>query len=148
MGGIGPVTQESTMFTKSLIAVAALASVLSFASTAAKADPHISFGIGFGSGYGEPYPHYGYGDGFPGDYPPPPFYRPHRRPHFVDLPPPVRYGISCSEGRNVVREAGYEGVRAYRCGGSSYGYRAWRDGERYQVLVNRGGDIISERPLY
>jgi hypothetical protein len=137
------------MFTKSLIAVAALASVLSFASTSAQADPRITFGIGIGSGFGDPYPAYGYGDGFPGDYPPPPFYGRHRRHHIIDYPPPPeRFGISCSEGRSVVREAGYEGVRAYRCGGPTYGYRAWRDGERYQVQVNRNGDIVSERPVY
>jgi hypothetical protein len=148
MGGIDHLTQESDMFKKSLIAMAAIASILTFASTAAKADPHISFGIGFGSDFGAPYPGYGFGDGYPGDYPPPPFF-PRRRHHgFIDFPPPVVYGISCNTGRRIVREAGYEGVRAYRCGGRTFGYRAWRDGERYQVLVNFRGRIVSERPLY
>jgi hypothetical protein len=144
------------MFKKSLIAAAAIASVVTFASTAAKADPQFSFGIGFGSGFGPDFGetyhprHRGFeGDGFVGDYPPPPprFFRQHRR-HFNDYPPVVSYGISCIQGRRVVREAGYEGVRAYKCSGPTYGYQAWRDGERFQVLVNFRGDIVAERLIY
>jgi hypothetical protein len=127
------------MFTKSLIAVAAVASVLSFASTAAQAEPTVTFGIGFGtSGY---FP----GDGYFDEYP---RYPRHRRHHYRDAEPVLDYGVSCGEGLNVVREAGFRRVRAYDCSAPTYGYKAMRDGDFYRVKVNYSGDIISVRPIY
>ena len=131
------------MFVKSLIAVAAVASVVSFASTAAKADTSVSIGFGFGgfdSGYG-----------YPGDYP---VYEPrYRYHHFRDYAPVYEapmadYGVSCAEGRNAVREAGFRNVRAYDCSAPTYGYKAMRGGEFFRVKVNYSGDIISVRPIY
>jgi hypothetical protein len=140
MGGIGRNIQESAMFVKSLIAVAAVASVVSFASTSAKADTNIDFGIGFGVG------------GFAPDYGYPsydePYYPRHRRHHFRDYPRVESFGISCGDGRNVVRDAGFHRVSAYDCSAPTYGYKAWRDGEMFKVKVNYRGRIISAYPIY
>lgn len=128
------------MFVKSLIAVAAVASAVSFASTAAKADTTVSFGFGFG-GFG---PDYGYSDyGYPGSY------YGHRRHHgFYGDVRPIRRGISCGTGRSIVRNAGFRRVIAYDCSAPTYGYKAWQDGELYQVKVSTRGEIISARPIY
>ncbi len=130
------------MFVKSLIAVAAVASVVSFASTAAKADTTVSLGFGFGgfdSGYG-----------FAGDYPVEyPAYRPrHRHHYYEDEAPDLDYGVSCAEGRNAVREAGFRNVRAYDCSAPTYGYKAMRHGDFFRVKVSYAGNIISVRPIY
>jgi hypothetical protein len=128
------------MLVKSLIAVAAVASAVSFASTAAKADTTVSLGFGFG-GFG---PDYGYSDyGYPG-----PYYG--HRPHhgFYGDFRPARRGISCGTGRSIVRNAGFHRVVAYDCSAPTYGYKAWQDGELYQVKVSSRGDIISARPIY
>ena len=130
------------MFVKSLIAVAAVASVVSFASTAAKADTSVSIGFGFGgfdSGYG-------YAGGYPGDYP---SHRPrHRHHHFEDYTPVVDYGMSCGEASNVVRDAGFRHVRAFDCSAPTYGFEAMRHGDMFRVKVSYSGDIISARPIY
>lgn len=128
------------MFVKSLIAVAAVASVVSFAATAAKADTSVS--IGFGIGGFDP----GYGGGYYGDYPD--YYPRHRRHHYDDYAPVRDYGVSCDEGRNAVREAGFRRVRAYDCSAPTYGYEAMRRGEYFRVKVSYSGDIISVRPIY
>jgi hypothetical protein len=147
VGGTDHNIQENVMFVKSLIAVAAVASVVSFASTSAKADTNIDFGIGFGVGGFYP------GDGYPSDYPdvyvddmPHRFH--HRRHRFHDYAPVRDYGVSCNTGRNIVRRAGFNSVRAYDCSAPTYGYKAWRDGDLFQVKVNYQGDIISARPIY
>jgi hypothetical protein len=145
------------MFKKSILAIAAIAAVVSVGATAAQADPHINFGIGFGVGAFPPpppppfFPGDGdvYGGGYSADYP---GYMPrHRRRHFNDYPvydQAPSYGVSCNGARNVVREAGFRNVRAYDCSAPTYGYKAWRDGELFQVKVSYQGDIISVRPIY
>jgi hypothetical protein len=73
---------------------------------------------------------------------------PHRRPHhdnpyehdwdYVD-----QYGISCQEGRSIVRHSGFRHVRATDCSGDVYSYTAdSRRGGRATVLVNMDGEII------
>jgi hypothetical protein len=141
VGGTDRNIQENVMFVKSLIAVAAVASVVSFASTAAKADTTVSLGFGFG-GFD---PGYGFAGDYPGDYP---VYRPRHRHHYEDYAPVLDYGISCDEGRNAVREAGFRNVRAYDCSAPTYGYQAMRHGDFFRVKVNYSGDIISVRPIY
>ena len=134
------------MLVKSLIAVAAVASAISFVSTAAKADTSVSVGFGFGgfdSGYG-------YGYGYPGDYP---VFEPRYRHHYYHnygpvYNAPIDYGVSCDEGRNAVREAGFRNVRAYDCSAPTYGYKAMRHGDYFRVKVSYSGNIISVRPIY
>jgi hypothetical protein len=134
------------MFVKSLIAVAAIASVVSFASVPAKAETTVDIGIGLGLGGYYPGDGYGYvDDGYPGDYP---AYPRHRRRHFDDYAPVMSYGVSCNRGRSIVRNEGFRNVRAYDCSAPTYGYKAWRDGELYQVKVSYRGRIISVRPIY
>lgn len=139
------------MLKKSLIAAAALASVVTFASGSAKADPDIFFGIGFGSGSGFHRPDDGY-------FPPPapvysedPFaddygYRPrHRRHRFEDT---YVSRVSCSGGANILRRAGFRGVEADDCSAPTYSYQAWRRGEQFDIQVSSRGRIISVDPAY
>ena len=127
------------MFTKSLIAAAAIASVVSFASAPAQAETNVDFN--FGIGLGDFGPGYGYGDGydFEGGY---------GRPGHHPRPRPMRYGVSCGEGRNLVREAGFRRVTAYDCSAPTYGYKAWRHGDLFKVKVSYNGRIISVRPIW
>lgn len=135
------------MFAKTLIAAATVASVVAFAATSAKANPSISLGIGFGfGGYDSGYYGGGYDDGYNGEW------HPHHQHHWDEWqePQPVDdyAGISCSEGRNIVREAGFQHVSAYNCSASVFSYRGWKYGTPYQVRVDSQGDVVSERPLY
>lgn len=128
------------MFTKTLIAVAAVATLASAASAPANAKTNLDvyLGIGgFGPGYYEPsYPVYDE-----------PRYEP-RRPRY-HAPRYERYGVSCDEGADIVRESGFRKVRALNCSGKRYKYQARRDGDTYIVKVSRnGGNVISVEPRY
>lgn len=57
-------------------------------------------------------------------------------------------GISCWEGRRIVREAGYRGVATITCYGEIYRYRGWKRGHQWRVSVDSDtGRIIRVRPL-
>ena len=130
------------MLTKTLLAAAAVASVVSFASAPAKADVNVDFGIGLGGFY----PSYdsGYDYGYQDDY-----YPRHRRHRdWNDYQPVINYGISCGAGRNVVRNAGFRNVSAYDCSAPTYGYNAFRHGDLFKVKVNTRGRIIAAYPVY
>lgn len=129
------------MFKKNLLAAAAVASIVTLGATSAKADTSISLGFGFGgfdSGYG-------YDDGYPD-----PYYGGHHRRgvYWDDARPVMSYRMSCSSGRDVVREAGFRHVTAYDCSAPTYGYKAWRDGDLFKVVVNYRGNIVSVRPIW
>jgi hypothetical protein len=138
------------MLKKSLIAAAALATVVTLASTSAKAESDIFFGIGFGTP-GLHHPHGGYFpppppvyavDPFPADY----GYRPHHRRHrFEDT---YFSGVSCSGGASILRRAGFRGVEADDCSAPTYSYQAWRYGEQFDIQVSSRGRIISVDPAY
>ena len=138
------------MLKKSLIAAAALATVVTLASTSAKAESDIFFGIGFGTP-GLHHPHGGYfpppepvysEDVFADDY----GYRPHHRRHrFVDA---YVSRVSCSGGANILRRAGFRGVEADDCSAPTYSYQAWRHGEQFDIQVSSRGRIISVDPAY
>lgn len=135
------------MLKKFVIAAAAVASLVTLASVPAKADPQVSIGIGFGFGnaFGPDYgPGYGvYDDGFDGDY------RPRRRPHWNNYRPRVQsYGVSCSTGANIVRNAGYRSVQAFDCSAPVYAYQARRHGEDFEIRVSSRGRIISVDQAY
>ena len=125
------------MFKKSLIAAAALATVCAFAAVPAKAETNVDFNIGLG--FGDFGPDYGPGYGFDDDFPGYGYHHPRPRP---------RYRVSCGEGRNVVREAGFRHVTAYDCSAPTYGYKAWRHGDLFKVKVSYNGRIISVRPIW
>ena len=127
------------MLKKSLIAAAALASVVTLASVPAKADPQVSIGFGFGFGG----PVYG---GFDDDFYP----RQRRRHHgWDDYQPVYQYsGISCGAGARVVRQYGFRGVQAFDCSAPVYSYQAWKHGEQFEVRVSSRGRIISVDPAY
>jgi hypothetical protein len=138
------------MLKKSLIAAAALATVVTLASTSAKADSDVFFGIGFGNpgfhhprgGYfPPPAPVYSV-DPFDGDY----GYRPYPRRHrFVDT---YVSRVSCDGGANILRRAGFRGVEADDCSAPTYSYQAWRHGEQFDIQVSSRGQIISVDPAY
>ena len=129
------------MLKKSLIAAAAVATIVGIASGAAKADPNVTIGFGFGTGGF--YPGYMADDyRFMG--------RPHKnyQRHFHDYAPVMDYGVSCNEARNIVRDAGFRKVYAYDCSAPTYGYKAVKHGELFKIKVSYSGDIVSVRPIY
>lgn len=131
------------MFVRKLVRpallAAALATAVATATTAAKADVDVFLGLGGGPGFGGHGHGYGPGPDFgPGYYDDPGFYRPY-----------YRFRISCWEGRDSVREAGFRNVRAIDCNGSRYSYEARRRGDSFIVSVNsRSGRIVSVREIY
>ncbi len=127
------------MFKKSLIAAAALATVFAFASAPAKAETNVDFNIGLG--FGDFGPDYGPGYGFDDDFPDYGYHHPRPRPRPV-------YGVSCGQGRDIVRGAGFRHVTAYDCSAPTYGYKAWRHGDLFKVKVSYNGRIISVRPIW
>lgn len=121
------------MLARKLVRSALVAAAFAAVTTAAKADVDVYFGLGGGPGRGG----HGYGFG-PGYYDDPGFDRPY-----------YRFRISCWEGRDSVREAGFRNVRAIDCNGSRYSYEARRRGNSFIVSVNsRSGRLVSVREIY
>lgn len=105
---------------KILLASAFLASLAVGLPSAAEA--HSSFKLYFGL------PHYSYNVG--------PGYVYRRgygwyRPGYYN-----RDRMSCGEARREVRSRGYYNVRTVECRGTTYTFRAWRNGRNFQLLVN------------
>lgn len=135
------------MITKTLIAAAAVAVLAAGASAPANAKVKVDLYVGgLAPDYYEPsYPVYEGG------------YRP-RRHHNENYdnydnyePAPVyqSYGISCEDGRDMVRDSGFRKVRAINCDGKRYTYKGRRNGNPYIVRVSRrNGEIISVQPAY
>ena len=72
--------------------------------------------------------------------------RPHR-PRPVIIIDPIEmgsshWGITCGQGRNIVRHSGYRRVRAIDCSGNKFTYSATRHGEVFGVVVNMRGRIV------
>ena len=115
------------MFTKSLIAAAAIASFAAIApveQASAKTNIDIGVGINLGGGY---YPGYGYGVdvGYGGGW----------------------GGISCYKGKKIVKWAGFHHVNAIDCSAPVYRFNAMKFGNWYRVKVNMNGNIISVKHL-
>jgi hypothetical protein len=128
---------DITMIMKSLIAAAAVAVVAAGAAAPANAKVHVDLYLG---GYAPNY----YEPSYP-VYDPPP------RRHHYEEPAPVydSYGISCDDGIDQVREAGFYKVRALSCEGRRYTYKGRRDGYKYIIKVSRrSGDIVSVQAAY
>ena len=135
------------MFTKSILAATAVVTTLAGAVPAAEAH-HKKVHVDFGVNIGTPGCYDGYYD--PAcDYPPPP---PPPRRHPVYVPdyswddPGYDEGydrLSCGEGRQIVRQSGWRGVRAIECDGQNYKYSGFRRGDRWIVVLDsRTGTII------
>lgn len=61
---------------------------------------------------------------------------------------PARYGISCGEGRELLRERGFRRVRTVECQGRTFTYVGFRYGDTFRVLVNsRTGRIVGLRNI-
>ena len=129
------------MIMKSILAATAVAATLAATAPAAEAKIHVNIGIGvpvYDPGYYDP--------AF--DYPPPP--PPPRRPRHVYVDPGYDpayyeedYGISCGQGRRIVRNAGFYHVSTIECDGQNFKYEADRRGRSYVVKVDsRTGEII------
>ncbi len=104
------------MFTKSLIATAAIAAAISAAAPAEQAQAKVNIDINIGGGF------------YPG-YNPYPAYNPY-------------WGVSCGTGRHIVRNHGFYNVNAFDCGKPVYQYTAWKFGQPFKVKVNLAGHII------
>jgi hypothetical protein len=133
------------MIMKSILAATAVAATLAVAAPAAEAHHHhinLDIGIGLGNpGYVEP--------GF--DYPPPP---PPRRPRPRPIYQPDygyddpadyydNYGVSCGEGRQIVRQNGFYHVGTVECDGQNFKYVGYRRGTSYLIMLDsRTGEII------
>jgi hypothetical protein len=84
--------------------------------------PDININLGFdGNGYGGGgYGNGGYGNG---------------------------WGISCGEGRSILRHRGYHAVHKLDCSGSVFAYSAIKHGQAFEVDVNRKGHIVDVSAL-
>lgn len=128
------------MITKSILAATAVAATLAVAAPA-EAKTNIYLGIGVGS------PGYTYDPSY--DYAPPPPPRRHRHhPRPVYAEPDYGYyqedyGVSCGQGRRIVRNSGFYNVQTIECDGQNFKYEAERRGRTYIVkLDSRTGEII------
>ena len=116
------------MITKSLIAAAAVAASLTALAPVQQAQAKISVDLHIGApGF---YPGYGYGGGY---YP---------------VMDPYYGGISCNKGRKIVDWSGFNNVHAFDCSAPVYGYKAWKNGHKYNVRVNMSGNIIGVKKLF
>lgn len=118
------------MIAKTLIAAAAIATAATLAAPA-QAGTHIDLNVGLG-GFSS-YPAY--------DYPAYPVY---------DAPVYHHgWGVSCEEGRQSVKWAGFRHVRPLSCGGKRLTYQARKHGDTFIVKVSRrSGDIVSVMAAY
>ncbi len=57
------------------------------------------------------------------------------------------FGISCRQGRNILRHNGFRHIQAIDCEGSFYGYVATKRNRLVQVRMNLSGVIVSLRRI-
>lgn len=116
------------MVFKSLIAAAAVAGTALTAASSADAKTKVDLYLDFGGGYHDA--GYGYDDGY-------------------------GYGhgggwrISCFEGKQKVKWAGFKKVQPLDCDGKRYSYKARKHGDWFVVTVkSKNGKIVGVEPLY
>ena len=51
-------------------------------------------------------------------------------------------GISCGQGRSIVRHHGFKHVHTMDCSGDTYAYSAFKHGQSVEVDVDSGGSIV------
>ena len=136
------------MFAKISIAAAAMAAVLAFIPEAASAKTRVHIGIGLGGdwchyhrfsagcryGYGYYPPAYGY-------YPP--FGYGYYAPRYYYPTPGYRSVLSCGTARQIVRNHGFNSVRARDCSGRIYSFLARKGGKTWLVSVNARNSRIT-----
>jgi hypothetical protein len=117
---------------KSLLLIAAFATFMAGATLPSYADNvpaefQVATSQYHGGDYQNPYPGYDDGDDYDDD-------------------DDEQDQISCQEGRQVVRQAGFRRVQPLRCSGDTYRYRAFRRGKIWTVRLDSwSGRIISAR---
>jgi hypothetical protein len=127
------------MFIKSLVAAAAVAGTVLSLSAPANAKTDIDIYLGLGTGYHDA--GYRYDDGY--GYDDEDVYRPRHRPRHDS------WRVSCGEGREKVRWAGFRKVRPIDCDGRTYQYKARKNGDWYVVTVkSKNGRIVNVEPIY
>lgn len=57
-------------------------------------------------------------------------------------------GISCGEGRSIVRHSGFRKVRAIDCSSDVFTYSAKKHNQLFKVYVNADGNIVHVSNLY
>lgn len=57
-------------------------------------------------------------------------------------------GISCGEGRSIVRHSGFRKVHAMDCSSDVFTYSATKHDQLFKVFVNSDGDIVHVSHLY
>jgi hypothetical protein len=115
--------KETSMFTKILVAAAALtAAVVMTAPAQAKNHFDVSVGIGLGGFYGDDY----YGGGY---------YPVYGGYDSYD-------GVSCWKAKKILQNHGFYKVHATDCGGKYMHFMAKKDGYKVYVTVNRWGKIV------
>ena len=123
------------MNAKTLIVTAAVAlSIAGFSASQANADSnvHVGFGVQIGS------PDFFFGGGT---------IRHNAYPVYTDYSD-YNSGVSCSEGRWVVKSAGYKKVTTDECNGKRFTYIGKKYGDYFAVQVSRwSGNIVSVSPL-
>jgi hypothetical protein len=78
--------------------------------------------------------------------------RPPRQPPIIIVDPintdTGHFGISCRDGRNIVKQRGFRRVRVVDCSGNTFSYEGKKHGELYEISVNMRGDIVSVDSAY
>lgn len=108
--------------------IALFAGVALFAGLSSTADAKVSIYLGVPYYDYQVRPGYMYNDNY-GWYDPG-----YRMPGYYM--PGFRGRISCNEARRLVRQRGFQNVRARECEGRTYTFIAWRNDHRVLVFVN------------
>jgi len=109
------------MFTKVLVAAAALTAAVVTTAPAQAKNINLNLGVGFGGYYGGGYD--------PGYYPVYGGYG------YDD-------GISCWKAKKIVKAHGFYNVYATDCGGKYMRFKAEKHGDQYRVKVDHWGHIV------
>jgi hypothetical protein len=78
--------------------------------------------------------------------------RPPRQPPIIIVDPinpnNGHFGISCRDGRNIVKQHGFRRVHAVDCSGDTYSYTGRRHGEMMDIEVSLDGHILDVSSSY
>lgn len=118
------------MFTKFLVATAALTAAVVATVPAQAKNVDVNIGVGFGGGFGGGY----YGGGYYGG-------------GYYPVYGGGYDGISCGKAKKIVQNHGFYKVNATDCGGKVMRFKAKKSGDWYRVKINRWGNIVDVDPL-
>ena len=117
--------QENFMFTKIMVAAAALTAAVVMTAPA-QAKTNINIGLGFG-GYGG-----GYGDYYGGGY----------DPDYYPVYGGGYGGVSCWQAKKIVKNHGFYNVFPTDCDGNIMRFKGKKMGDWYRIKVNHWGNIV------